>query len=144
MVRVHVGNGPVDDHRQVHHVMRTVFPKQPPPHALQDAGKEQLYDGVTGKPLEALVFIAPVYHEVLKHFVEDKAYTRTTGKVTVKHRSPPDGRKRRGGLRFGEMERDVSLAQGGSAVLLDRLFEQCDAFQIPVCDFGSVSGVTVF
>lgn len=98
------------------------------------SGKEQLYDGVTGRPLSAMVFIAPVYHEVLKHFVEDKAYTRTTGKVTVKHRSPPDGRKRRGGLRFGEMERDVSLAQGGSAVLLDRLFEQCDAFQIPVCE----------
>jgi len=96
---------------------------------FQRYGSEQMYSGYTGEPFEGKVFIGPTYYQILKHMVQDKMYSRNTGKVTRRNRQPPEGklqehntwilyifsnlltrfspagRKRQGGLRFGEMER---------------------------------------
>lgn len=36
-------------------------------------------------------------------------------------------------MRLGEMEKDEVVCQGASAILKERLFEQSDYFQMPVC-----------
>jgi len=46
---------------------------------------------------------------------------------------PVKGRKRAGGIRFGEMERDSLLAHGVSFLLQDRLFNCSDYSQSYVC-----------
>jgi DNA-directed RNA polymerase I subunit RPA2 len=46
---------------------------------------------------------------------------------------PVKGRKRAGGIRFGEMERDSLLAHGTSFLLQDRLMNCSDYSQAHVC-----------
>lgn len=41
-------------------------------HGYHYLGKEILYSGVTGAPLEAFIYFGPVYYQRLKHMVMDK------------------------------------------------------------------------
>jgi len=102
-------------------------------HGFHDRGNEQLFDSTTGEPLETTVFVGLVHYQRLKHFVRDKVHGRSRGPRSLLTRSPLEGRSRDGGLRVGEMERDCILAHGASAMLLDRLFHQADAFDYCVC-----------
>merc|ERR1712136_78418 len=47
---------------------------------------------------------------------------------------PVHGRKKGGGVRFGEMERDALLAHGCSALLHERLFISSDRSKAYVCE----------
>lgn len=38
-----------------------------------------LTSGITGEPLEACIFMGPVYYQKLKHMVVDKLHARATG-----------------------------------------------------------------
>ena len=102
-------------------------------YGFHDRGNEMLFDSVTGEPLETTVFVGLVHYQRLKHFVGDKVHGRSRGPRSLLTRGPLEGRSRDGGLRVGEMERDCILAHGASAMLLDRLFYQADAFDFHVC-----------
>lgn len=54
--------------------------------------------------------------------MSDKSQVRAVGPVNALTRQPIKGRKRHGGIRLGEMERDALLAHGSSFLLMDRLF----------------------
>ena len=47
-------------------------------------------------------------------------------------KQPIKGRKRGGGVRFGEMERDALLAHGTSFLLNDRLFNCSDKAEVGI------------
>ncbi|KAL8434314.1 hypothetical protein ACSSS7_003258 [Eimeria intestinalis] len=64
---------------------------------------------------------------------------RATGPIDSLTHQPVQGRKRHGGVRFGEMERDALIAHGAAALLQDRLLHCSDAhraFCCPAC--GSI------
>ncbi|CAI9096906.1 OLC1v1033160C1 [Oldenlandia corymbosa var. corymbosa] len=107
-------------------------------------GTEVLYSGVYGTELTCEIFIGPVYYQRLRHMVLDKFQVRSTGPVDKVTRQPIKGRKRGGGVRFGEMERDSLLAHGAAYLLHDRLHTSSDYHIADVCSMcGSVLTTSV-
>ncbi|KAK4683850.1 DNA-directed RNA polymerase I subunit RPA2, partial [Tremellales sp. Uapishka_1] len=115
-------------------------------------GNEPMYSGITGEEFAADIYIGVVYYQRLRHMVNDKFQVRTTGPVDPLTRQPvkvslimgfefacgvadgpAQGRKRAGGIRFGEMERDALIAHGTSFLLQDRLMNCSDYSTAWVC-----------
>lgn len=104
-------------------------------------GNEVMYDGMTGEQLEASIFIGPTYYMRLKHMVNDKVHSRSTGAVTGLTRQACEGRSINGGLRVGEMEKDALLSHGMSNFLRDRFYNCADKFEIYVCNRCGLSSI---
>ncbi|OXM78456.1 DNA-directed RNA polymerase I subunit RPA2 [Cryptococcus neoformans Bt63] len=96
-------------------------------------GNEPMYSGITGEEFHADIYLGLVYYQRLRHMVNDKFQVRTTGPVDPLTRQPVKGRKRAGGIRFGEMERDALIAHGTSFLLQDRLMNCSDYSTAWVC-----------
>ncbi|OCK85161.1 beta and beta-prime subunits of DNA dependent RNA-polymerase [Lepidopterella palustris CBS 459.81] len=96
-------------------------------------GNEPMYSGITGQELAADIYIGVVYYQRLRHMVDDKYQVRTTGEVNKLTGQPIKGRKKGGGIRVGEMERDALLAHGTAFLLQDRLMNCSDYSKAWVC-----------
>lgn len=102
-------------------------------------GNEPMYSGATGEELRADIYIGVVYYQRLRHMVNDKFQVRSTGPVNSLTMQPVKGRKRHGGIRVGEMERDALIGHGTSFLLQDRLLNCSDYTQTSVCrDCGAI------
>ncbi|KAK6432036.1 DNA-directed RNA polymerase III complex subunit Rpc2 [Oleoguttula sp. CCFEE 5521] len=109
-------------------------------HGFSYSGKDYVTSGITGEPLPAYVFFGPIYYQKLKHMVQDKMHSRSTGPRAVLTRQPTEGRSRAGGLRLGEMERDCLIAYGASQLLLERLMLSSDAHDVDICEKCGLMG----
>ncbi|EFJ13710.1 hypothetical protein SELMODRAFT_424388 [Selaginella moellendorffii] len=70
----------------------------------------------------------------LHHLSEDKMKWRgASGPVHPLTHQPVKDRKREGGTKFGEMERDCLISHGASATVKERLFFVSDRSLVPVC-----------
>jgi DNA-directed RNA polymerase I subunit RPA2 len=96
-------------------------------------GTEEMYSGVHGTLMTCNIFVGVIYYQRLRHMVLDKAQVRATGPIDPLTRQPVKGRKRHGGIRFGEMERDSLLSHGVSFLLRDRLLRCSDAYTDSAC-----------
>ncbi|KAJ4832036.1 DNA-directed RNA polymerase III subunit 2 [Turnera subulata] len=95
-------------------------------------GKDLIYSGITGSPLQAYIFMGPIYYQKLKHMVLDKMHARGNGPRVLITRQPTEGRAKSGGLRVGEMERDCLIAYGASMLIYERLMLSSDPFVVQV------------
>ncbi|GLD94016.1 hypothetical protein PINS_up002627 [Pythium insidiosum] len=109
------------------------FGEQLKEHGYNYMGSEPLYSGISGTVMHADIYIGVVYYQRLRHMVSDKSQVRATGKMNALTRQPVKGRKKGGGIRFGEMERDSLLAHGCAFLLQDRLMNCSDKHIATVC-----------
>lgn len=96
-------------------------------------GSEKVLNGRTGEMMRSMIFMGPTFYQRLIHMAEDKVKFRNTGPVHPLTRQPVADRKRFGGVKFGEMERDCLLAHGAAANLHERLFMLSDFSQMHIC-----------
>ncbi len=96
-------------------------------------GNETMYSGIFGEQMKVDIFIGVVYYQRLRHMVSDKSQARATGPYDALTHQPVKGRKKHGGIRFGEMERDSLLAHGAAFCLNDRLLKCSDYSEGYVC-----------
>ena len=97
-------------------------------------GTETMYCGITGRKMDAEIFIGPSYNIRLKHMVQDKVHGRARGPKQSLTRQPLEGRSKDGGLKIGEMEKDAMVAHGMGQFTKERLMETSDIAKFYVCD----------
>jgi DNA-directed RNA polymerase subunit beta len=93
---------------------------------LPEDGKEQLFDGRTGEPLDHRTTVGIAYVMKLNHLVEDKIHARSVGPYSLVTQQPLGGKAQHGGQRFGEMEVWALEAYGAAHTLQEMLTIKSD------------------
>jgi len=101
-------------------------------HGMARSGKRMMISGTSGQPLEAQVFMGLCFYQRLHHLSGEKCYSRRGGPVDAITKQPLAGRKQGGGLRLGEMEKDVLHSTGAIGVLQERM-ESIGRATVSVC-----------
>jgi len=93
---------------------------------IDEDGKTELYDGMTGEKMIERVNVGYMYMLKLHHLVDEKVHARSTGPYSLVTQQPVGGKALFGGQRFGEMEVWALEAYGASHILKEMLTIKSD------------------
>jgi DNA-directed RNA polymerase beta subunit len=92
-----------------------------------------LIDGDSGERMTCNVFMAPEFVQKLKHMVADKARARGRGNTAGLSQPMSENQKKDPAQKIGEMEKDVLVGTGTSALAHDKLCFSADACYVTIC-----------
>lgn len=96
-------------------------------------GTHRMMDGCTGEVMDVELFSGIVYMQRLQKFWHDSSYSVKTPVLDPITRQPLGGKSSGGGLRIGEMEKDVCMANGAMRFLEEKFFTHSDGFPVYIC-----------
>jgi hypothetical protein len=101
---------------------------------FEENGYDTMYCGITGEKIKTRIFIGPTHYIRLNKMTMDKVHSRSHGPKHSLTKQPLDGRKNKGGLKIGEMEKDALVAHGMGQFAKEKLMECSDIDKFYVCD----------
>ena len=101
---------------------------------FEENGYDTMYCGITGEKIKTKIFIGPTHYIRLNKMTMDKVHSRSHGPKHSLTKQPLDGRKNKGGLKIGEMEKDALVAHGMGQFAKEKLMECSDIDKFYVCD----------
>ena len=99
-------------------------------------GYERMISGITGEFVDVEVYFGPTYYQRLQKFVADAEYSVRHALTDAITFQPLDGQGSSGGLKIGEMERDVLASHGVSRFLNEKFFKHSDGYTEYICRCG--------
>jgi DNA-directed RNA polymerase beta subunit len=103
---------------------------------LNRYGYEHMISGLTGEFIDTMIFFGPVFYQRLLKFVADAEYSVKHALTDAVTHQPLDGQGSSGGLRIGEMERDVISSHGSSRVFVEKFQYHSDGYIDYFCICG--------
>lgn len=97
-------------------------------------GNERLFNGMTGEWMDTMIFVTPVYYQRLQKFTVEEIYSVSTGPTDMITRQPLEGKSNKGGLRIGEMEKDVIISHGAGHFIAEKFVDDSDGFDVYLCN----------
>ena len=105
-------------------------------HGIKYGGHRRTYNGRLGIWKDTHIFVTPTTYQRLQKYVIDEHYAIYTGPTSSINHQPLDGKMWDGGLRVGEMEKDVYVAHGTARALNEKFYKDSDGIDIHVCRCG--------
>lgn len=107
-------------------------------------GTDQMFSPSTGIAIPTRIYSGLVYYQNVQKNTQDKRYVVESGPTDIITRQPLEGKSVDGGLRIGEMERDVLLAIGVTMFAMEKHYYHSNQETIYVCEkCGTVPTVNV-
>jgi DNA-directed RNA polymerase II subunit RPB2 len=106
-------------------------------------GYHKLFNGITGEWIDSWIFMSVVFYQRLQKNTADTKYAISSGPTDALTRQPLNGKSSGGGLRIGEMERDVLGSHGGMKFMSEKFFNHSDGFTNYVCRCGKIAVVNI-
>ncbi len=105
-------------------------------HGMNKSGYSHMYCGLTGQYIDVMIYEGVMPMLRLQKSATDQE--NTVGKCPTDALSyqPLDGKASHGGIRVGEMERDVFSAQGIAKTIYEKLFLHSDGYREYICKCG--------
>jgi DNA-directed RNA polymerase beta subunit len=100
---------------------------------IKYGGTKRMWNGRTGCWIDTLIFVGITVYQRLQKFVVDDMYAVRAGPTSALTRQPLDGKNNDGGLRLGEMEKDVFCAHGTMRALAEKFYKDSDGINMPIC-----------
>lgn len=127
--RGNIGDGTAFRHHDVAGMLDTLQEM-----GMRRSAQTRMYSPLTGRHMDAAIFIGPTYHQRLQKFVEmDRYVAPPTGPTDSLTHQPLEGKRQHGGLRIGEMEGWVYAALGAMNSFNEKIRDDSDGCTATYC-----------
>jgi len=102
-------------------------------YGIKYGGHKTMYNGRTGEKYDVAIFSGINCYQRLQKFCIEQRYAIDIGPTSVLTHQPLQGKNNNGGLKYGEMEKDVSMAHGAMRAFREKCWKHSDGMYMNIC-----------